>query len=97
MNYPDANNRSFVELTCGLIANNNYSISQVNGAKYERDNELITSNNEVVNSIYENEYMISFFFTQDQEGWFRCTTDDVAISSAIALAGGYFDTLIFCT
>ena len=96
MNYPDASNRSFVELTCRLIANN-YSISQVNVAKYERDNELITSNNELVNIIYENEYMISFFFTQDQEGWFRCTTDAVVISSAIALAGGYFETLIFCT
>ena len=88
MNYPDANNRSFVELTCSLINNSN---SRVNGAKFERDAELITSDN--VTIIQINDSMISFSFTQEQEGWFRCTTSDaVDISTAIGLAGGYFDT-----
>ena len=88
MNYPDASNRSFVELTCSLITDSN---SQVNGAKFERDNELITSDN--VTIIQINGSMISFYFTQEQEGWFRCTTSDaVDISTAIGLAGDYFDT-----
>ena len=94
MNYPDATNKSFVELTCSLIADG--FNSPVNDVNFERDNELITSKNELVNIIQINESMISFSFTQDQEGWFRCTTSDAAnISSAIALTGGYFDTVIF--
>ena len=93
MNYPDASNRSFVELTCSLIADGFNSL--VNDSKFERDNELITSDN--VTIIQINDSMISFSFTQDQEGWFRCTTSDaVDISSAIGLAGGYIlNTLIF--
>ena len=85
MNYPDARNRSFVELTCSLIADSN---SQMNGAKFERDNELITSDNELVNIVQINDSMIKFSFTQDQEGWFRCITSDaVDLSRAIGLAG----------
>ena len=74
-----------MELTCSPNAN---SDSQVNGVKFERDNELITSDNGLVHIIQSDNSMISFFFTQDQEGWFRCTTSD-DISRAIALAGDY--------
>ena len=88
MNHPDASNRSVVELTCSRITD---SDSQVNSAQFERDNDLITSDN--VTIIQINDSMISFSFTQDQEGWFRCITSDaVDISTAIGLAGGYFDT-----
>ena len=91
--YPDASNRSFVELTC-LIAD--ALNSPVNDAKFERDNQLITTNSELVNIIQTSESMISFSFTQDQEGWFRCTTSEaVDTSNAIALAGELFKKIMY--
>ena len=80
--YPDASNKGFVELTCLIGDAFN---SPVNDAQFERDNQLITSNSELVNIIQINESIISFSFTQDQEGWFRCTMSQAV--DAIALAG----------
>ena len=82
-----------MELTC-LIAD--ALNSPVNDAKFERDNQLITTNSELVNIIQTSESMISFSFTQDQEGWFRCTTSDaVDTSNAIALAGELFKKIMY--
>ena len=76
-----------MELICLIADGFN---SSVNVAKFERDNEVITSNNELVNVIQTSESMISFSFIQSQEGWFRCRTSEAAdISNAIALAGDF--------
>ena len=82
-----------MELTCLIADGFN---SPVNGSKFERDNQLITSNSELVNIIQTSESMISFSFIQDQEGWFRCTMSEaVDTSNAIALAGELLNLVLY--
>ena len=81
--YPIISIRSVVELSC-----REDNFNPANGAQFRRNNEVITTDSDLVSVVSEGTGTITFSFTQQQEGVFTCT-DQTSTSNAIALAGKY--------
>ena len=84
VSYPDRINRGFVTLTC----TNSNRIIPLPGAKFQRNGSLLTS--DLVTALTdEGNGQVTFNFTQDQEGYFRCVHNGET-SREIGLTGSKF-------
>ena len=80
MEYPDSDNRSFVQLLCV-----NEGSSPLEGAVFFKDGDVLTSSS-VATLTNTEDGEIMFSFTQEQEGVFQCQSNG-RYSAAIGLAG----------
>ena len=80
--YPIPGNRSVVDLSCRQSGD----LFNVDGAEFLRNNDVITTDSDLVSVVSEGTGTIRFSFTQQQEGTFTCT-DQTSASNAIGLAG----------
>ena len=90
VDYPERDNQNYsvVMLSCRDTASSAFFVQN---AIYQRNGADLGT---VVNVIDLTDEDVTFVFTQEQEGWFRCGGSTIGFSVPIGLAGRYYNLCV---